>query len=38
MLYRKQRPPMPKILQHEGKLGCIKAEAYADLLIVDGTL
>ena len=25
-----------EILQHEGKLGCIKAEAYADLLIVDG--
>jgi len=24
------------VLQHEGKLGCVKEDAYADLLVVDG--
>jgi imidazolonepropionase-like amidohydrolase len=24
------------LLQHEGKLGCVSTDAYADLLVVDG--
>jgi imidazolonepropionase-like amidohydrolase len=24
------------LLQHEGKLGCVATDAYADLLVVDG--